>query len=156
MRRIDRSKPEGFAAYEDANERLIAAVGLAVDDVEERDARLSVGLRAALDFLAASPALAWQLLVEPLVAAGPARLEYERSLLRLAALLRSLHAGSGGSAGISEEAARLLAGGLASHLSGRVLAGETGDLPESHDLLLGYLLAASPTIAVAERRPARV
>jgi hypothetical protein len=45
---------------------------------------------------------------------------------------------------VSEETARLLAGGLASHLSGRVLAGEAERLPGDHDLLLQYLLVPSP------------
>jgi hypothetical protein len=35
---------------------------------------------------------------------------------------------------------RLLAGGLVSHLSGRVLAGEAERLPGDHGLLLQYLL----------------
>lgn len=35
------------------------------------------------------------------------------------------------------------AGGLASHLSGRILAGEAERLPELHDPLLQYLLAPS-------------
>ena len=37
----------------------------------------------------------------------------------------------------------MLAGGLASHLSGRILAGEAERLPELHDPLLHYLLASS-------------
>ena len=44
---------------------------------------------------------------------------------------------------MSEETARMLAGGLASHLSGRILAGEAELLPELHDSLLQYLLAPS-------------
>jgi len=39
-----------------------------------------------------------------------------------------------------KETGRLLAG-LASHLSGRVLAGEAERLADSYDLLLAYLLA---------------
>ena len=50
---------------------------------------------------------------------------------------------------VPEETARLLAGGLASHLSGRVLAGEAERLPELHDLLLRYLLA--PSLAAIPR-----
>lgn len=47
---------------------------------------------------------------------------------------------------------RLLAGGLASHLSGRVLAGEAERLGEDHDLLLSYLLA--PSLAADARAAA--
>ena len=102
---------------------------------------LSAGLRAGLEFLAADPPLAHLLLVESLAAARPARLEHERSLVapcRSAA--PACRAPSGGEV-VPEETVRLLAGGLASHLSGRVLAGEAERLAEDHDLLLQYLLA---------------
>lgn len=155
MRGIDRSKEQCFAgAYEDGKERLVAAVEAAVDGVDGWEEQLSAGLRAGLDFLAANPALAHLLLVEPLAAAGPARAEHERSLAQLAESLRPPLSEPGGER--SEETGRLLAGGLASHLCGRVLAGEAEGLDESHDLLLGYLLAASLPAAAAERRAARV
>ena len=144
------------AAYEDGVERLVAAVVAAAGDEREWPSRLSAGLLAGLEFLAACPALAHLLLVESLAAARPARLEHERTLTRLAQALRPSVAG-GGSA-VSEETARLLAGGLASHLSGRVLAGQAERLPESHELLCGYLLAPSlpaASGAAAERRVAR-
>lgn len=130
------------AAYEDGVERLVAIVEAAAEGAGEWDARLSAGLGAGLDFLAASPPLAHLLLVESLAAARPARLEHERSLARLATAL-SPSADERAGAAVPEEIARLLAGGLASHLSGRVLAGEAERLAESHDLLLGYLLAAT-------------
>jgi AcrR family transcriptional regulator len=145
------------AAYEDGVERLTAAVAAAVGGGGDWTAGLSAGLGAGLDFLAASPPLAHLLLLESLAAARPARLEHERTLARLAeALRRPSDEPEGG--GISVEAARLLAGGVASHLSGRVLAGEAELLPESHDLLLGYLLTPSLPAASRsddERRAAR-
>jgi AcrR family transcriptional regulator len=130
------------AAYEDGVERLAAAVEAAAQSEEDWDASVAAGLRAGLDFLAAAPALAHLLLVESLAAARPARLEHERSLALLAEALRPPAALPGGEA-VPEETLRLLAGGLASHLSARVLAGETERLGEDHDLLLGYLLAPS-------------
>jgi AcrR family transcriptional regulator len=130
------------AAYEDGVERLAAAVEAAVQGESGWEARLSAGLRAGLDFLAADPRLADLLLVEALAVGHPARLEHERSLERLAEALRPPAKLPGGER-FSEEAARLLAGGLASHLSGRVLAGEAERLGEDHDLLLAYLLALS-------------
>jgi AcrR family transcriptional regulator len=134
------------AAYEDGIERLSAVIEEAVEDGNaERASRLSAGLRAGLDFLATNPALAHLLLVESLAAARPARLEHERSLVQLAEALRLPPEGEQ----LSEETARLLAGGLASHLSGRVLAGEADRLPELHDLLLEYLLA--PSLAATSR-----
>jgi AcrR family transcriptional regulator len=131
------------AAYDDGVERLVAAVGEAAAGEGEWAARVSLALSASLDFLAADPPLAHLLLVESLAASRPARLEHERSLARLAAALRPPPDERARAAAVPEETARLLAGGLASHLSGRVLAGEAERLPESHDLLLGYLLAAS-------------
>jgi AcrR family transcriptional regulator len=132
------------AAYEDGTERLVAAVEVAVEGEGDWEAGLSAGLRAGLDFLAADPPLAHLLLVEALAAARPARLEHERSLARLAEALRPPSGVPGGEV-VPEETLRLLAGGLASHLSGRVLAGEAERLSDDHDLLLGYLLAPSVT-----------
>jgi AcrR family transcriptional regulator len=129
------------AAYEDGVERLVTVIEGAVDSERGWTNRVSAGLRAGLDFLSANPELAHLLLVEALAAARPARLEHERSLERLAEVLRP-PAGNGQGA-VSEETARLLAGGLASHLSGCVLAGEAERLPQLHDLMLQYLLAPS-------------
>ncbi len=128
------------AAYEDGVERLAAVVGAAADDQGDWSAQVSAGLSAGLGFLAGDPPLAHLLLVESLAAARPARLEHERSLVRLAEALRP-SAGLTGAELVPEETLRLLAGGLASHVSGRVLAGEAEQLPEDHDLLLGFLLA---------------
>jgi AcrR family transcriptional regulator len=129
------------AAYGDGVERLTGAVEAAVGGEGAWAAHVSAGLSAGLDFLAASPLLAHLLLVESLAAARPARIEHERALARLAEALRPPAAELAGGA-VPEETARLLAGGLASHLSGRVLAGEAERLPESHELLLGYVLAS--------------
>jgi AcrR family transcriptional regulator len=146
------------AAFEDGVERLVVAIEAAVDGESGWSARVSAGLRAGLDFLAAGPALAHLLLVESLAAAPPARLEYERSLVRLAEALRPPSSQLPSGEIVSEETARLLAGGLASHLSGYLLAGEAERLPELHGLLLSYLL--TPYLPAAsrpaeERRAAR-
>lgn len=143
------------AAYEDGVERLATVVGSAAASEIRWANQLSAGLRAGLDFLAADPPLAHLLLVESLAAARPARLEHERSLERLAEALRPPADGHGWGA-ISDETARMLAGGLASRLSGVVLAGEAERLPGLHDLMLQYLLA--PALAALrttdERRAA--
>lgn len=139
------------AAYEDGVERISAAIEDAVQAAEEWEDRVSVGLRAGLEFLAANPALANLLLIESLAAARPARLEHERTLVQLAEALRLPPGGEA----LPEESARLLAGGLASHLAGQVLAGKAQQLPKLHDLLLGYLLAPSlETSGVADERRA--
>lgn len=135
------------AAYDDGVERLAARVEDAANVEPRWSIRVSDGLRAGLEFLAADPPLAHLLLVEALAAARPARLEHERSLIRLAEALRPPASRAGGE--VPEETSRLMAGGLASHVSGRVLAGEAECLPEDHDLLLGFLLA--PTQAADAR-----
>jgi AcrR family transcriptional regulator len=127
------------AAYEDGIERLSEAVEAAVETEGARGTRISAGLGAGLEFLAENPALAHLLLVESLAAARPARLEHERTLVQLAEALRL----PPGDESLPPETARLLAGGLVSHLSGLVLAGEAERLPEQHDLLLQYVLAPS-------------
>jgi AcrR family transcriptional regulator len=128
------------AAYEDGVERLASVVVQATKGERGWANRLSKGLMAGLEFLASDPPLAHLLFVESLAAARPARLEHERSLERLAKVLRPQVPDDGE---VPEETARMLAGGLASHLSGRILAGEAERLPELHDPLLQYLLAPS-------------
>jgi AcrR family transcriptional regulator len=140
------------AAYEDGVERLAATVEEAAGGERRWTDRLSAGLISGLEFLAADPPFAHLLLVEALAAARPARLEHERSLVRLAEALRPPAGELPGGEPASEETARLLAGGLASHLSGRVLAGEAERLPLDHDLLLRYLLA--PSLAASARHAA--
>lgn len=127
------------AAYEDGVERLAAAVGEAVGGERDWANQLSAGLMAGLEFIAFDSSMAHLLFVESLAAARPARLEHERSLERLAEVLRPPVDGGE----VSEETARMLAGGLASHVSGRILAGEAERLPQLHDPLLQYLLAPS-------------
>jgi hypothetical protein len=129
-------------AYEDGVQRLAACVSSAAGNGGEWVFRLSAGLRAALELLAADPALARLLLVDALVATGDARLQHERSLARLAEALRPPTELTGGEP-VSDEILRLQAGGLVSHLSGRVLADEAERLPEDHGALLSYLLAFS-------------
>jgi AcrR family transcriptional regulator len=137
------------AAYEDGVERLATIVEEAVQGEREWSTCLAAGLTAGLDFLAANPSLAHLLLVESLAAARPIRLEHERTLDRLAEALSPPHTELPGGGGVPEETGRLLAGGLASHLSGCVLAGETERLPASRDVLLQYLL--TPFLPAASR-----
>jgi len=119
-------------------ERFAAEVGQAAGREGDWSASVSSGLRAGLEFLAADPQLARLLLVESLDPAGPGRSEYEDALRRLAEALRP-PAGLVDGKAVSDETLRLLAGGLVSHATGRVLAGEAERLPEDHDLLLEFL-----------------
>lgn len=141
------------AAYADGVERLAAAVAAVAGEPADPGAALAAGLDAGLGLLAAEPALAHLLLVESLAADRPARLEHERTLGRLAnALRQASRDAAAGEEALAPETARLLAGGVASHLAGRILAGEVEDLRTSRDLLLGYLLASLPA---SSRLPAR-
>ncbi|MFP5388866.1 MAG: TetR/AcrR family transcriptional regulator [Thermoleophilia bacterium] len=136
------------AAYEDGVERLADAIGEAANGERDWANQLSAGLSAGLAFLAANPPLGHLLFVESLAAARSARLEHEGSLIRLAEALRPPSADG---AEVSVETARILAGGLASHLSGRILAGEAERLSELHDALVQYLLAPSlPALHTAD------
>lgn len=130
------------AAYAEGVGRLEGAVAEAVGEEREPIVALSRGLEAGLGFLAADPALAHLLLVEAMAAARPARIEHERTLERLAAGLCAVAGDE-----LSPESARLLAGGIVSHLGGRVLAGEAAGLASSRDLLLGYLMAPLPALS---------
>ncbi len=145
------------AAYDDGVEQIVAAVEEAVGGERAWANRVAAGLRAGLQFLAADPPRAHLLLVESLAAARPARLEHERSLERLAETLRPPGAASADPDAVEEETARLLAGGLVSRLSARVLANEAERLPDSHEILLQYLLApalaaAAPTAGAQQAR----
>jgi AcrR family transcriptional regulator len=146
------SKEECFAvAYHDGVEQLFGVIAEAIQGERGWVAGVSTGLRAGLGFLADNPPLAHLILVESLAAARPARLEHELTLGRLAETLRPPLGDIGRDEALSEETARLLAGGIASHLSGRVLAGEAEQLADSHELLLRYLLAPSlPDTAAAQ------
>ncbi|HEX5414423.1 MAG TPA: TetR/AcrR family transcriptional regulator [Chloroflexota bacterium] len=136
------SKEECFAAaYADGCARLTARISAAAEAVGPTEA-LASGLAAGLDFLAEEPTLAHLLFVESLAAARPARHAHEGMLDKLADALRQVLAGPGGRNPLPPGTARLLAGGLTSYVSGRILAGEAGGLPASRDLLLGYLFAA--------------
>jgi hypothetical protein len=137
------SPPSDFAAaYAKGTARLARVVEAAAAAGAGWQARLSTGLRAGLQLLAADPALAKVVLVDALAARGDDRRAHERSLADLAEALRppvELTAGEP----ISDEILRLQAGGLVSYLSGRVLAGEAEALPDDAHALLEYLLAFS-------------
>jgi hypothetical protein len=128
-------------AYEEGVARLAVAVEVAARGERGLADRVSAGLWAGLDLLAADPSLARLLLVESLAPPPSVRSRCERAQTRWAQALVPLCSEAGNEV-VAAERARLLAGGLFSHLSGRVLAGEAGRLPESHRLLLRYLLHA--------------
>lgn len=132
--------PPSASAFTDGMEQLAATVEAAIAGEHEGFARLSAGLRAALDFLAAKPAVAELLLVDSLRAGFRGRPEYERALERLAAVLHAAQAAVPGTPTLGPENALMLAGGIVSHLGGRVLGGEVERLPESQELLLRFVL----------------
>ena len=133
-----------LVAYDDGVDRLEAAIGKALRPGPAWSLRLAAGLRAGLDVLGADPSLARLLLVEPPTGPRPVRLRHEHSLMRLGLALRHPHEASDAAGPASERAARLLAGGLAAHLSDRVFAdGQLGCIAELHETLLGYVLASA-------------
>jgi len=141
------------AAYDDGIERLVSAVEEAARGEGGWANQVSAGLRAGLEFLSADPPLAHLLFVESLAAARPARLQHEQSLEHLAEVLRPPVV-SGQEGAVSEETARMLAGGVSSRLSGCILAGETERLSELHGTMLQFLLAPVGLPAVSAQRHA--
>jgi len=138
-------EPRPISGYEQGVARLASAVeATAIATEGSWRARVSAALRTALDLLAADPALARLLLVDPLTARGEARLAHDRSIGRLAEALRPPPKLIGGEP-VSDEILLLQAHGLVSYLSGRVLAGETNRLPELHEALLRYLFSQLST-----------
>lgn len=89
------------------------------------ESRLSVGLRAWLEFLAADPPLARLLLVDEHDLIGPPGSGRERLLDLLEGTLRPVP--------------RHLLGGMVSYLSARVRAGEAEQLTDGHAFLMEAL-----------------
>jgi hypothetical protein len=137
-------QPQPAYGYEEEVERLAAAVEAGAAIGAPWRARLSAGLGAGLDLLAADPALARLLLVTPLTVGGELRLAHESSVAQLAEALRP-PAELTGDDPISDEILLLQAHGLVSYLSGRVLAGEAEWLADDHQPLLRFLLAQLPS-----------
>jgi AcrR family transcriptional regulator len=145
---------DGFAAalayhgYEDTKiTDIVELAGVSRATFYERFESKELCFAAAFEDGVERLVVAVEAAVDGEAAARPARLEYERSLLRLAEALRPPPSDLSGGEAVSEETARLLAGGLASHVSGRLLAGEAERLPELHEPLLQYLLTPYRTAA---------
>jgi hypothetical protein len=140
-------EPHLATPYDEGVDRARGAVEGAVAGETTWASRVAAGLRCGLELLAADPALARTLLVDPL-STPSARLLHGHAVARLGEALRP-PATDPGRWAMPAETARLLAEGLASHLSGRVLAGEAEQLVDSYDLLLVYLL--TPPLPVSAR-----
>jgi len=125
-------------------EQLAAAVAEATRGRTAWEECVEAGLGAGLAFIAGDHRLAG-LLAEAPGADPSARVEYDEALIRLAEALRAATAESPDSDGgqISIERARLLAGGLAAHVVGRIRSGEAESLPGDRDLLFRYLRSGS-------------
>jgi AcrR family transcriptional regulator len=133
------SKEAGIATVQsDGVERLVAVIRRSTTGMRGWLPRISAGLRAGLEFLAADPALARTLLNDP-SSTPSARLLRRGAVARLAGALRP-PPGDPGRWAMSAETARLLAEGIDYYLSERVLAGETEHLADSYDLLLVWVL----------------
>lgn len=139
-RRLSGQETRFEAVYADGVERLVTAVEGAVPVAPDRwDLRLAAGLSAGLELLVSDPQLARLLFVEALEGGGEIRLAHERSVARLAEVLRPPPELTGGKP-VSDEILLLQAHGLISYLSGRVLAGEAEYLTDAREALLEYLV----------------
>jgi AcrR family transcriptional regulator len=138
-----------LAAYDDAVERIRAKVLGACDESDGWASGVLAGLRALLDHLAAEPAQAGLVLVEGLRAG---RGIYDRYQEALSGFVRPLRAGAPApSAGEPPQATdEAVVGGIASLLARRVIAGETGRLPELLPEIAEFAL--TPYLGAAEAR----
>jgi AcrR family transcriptional regulator len=139
-----------FAAYDDAVERVRAAVLAACEGRGDWADGVCAGLAALLSALAAEPAQANLLLVEGLRAGPGIYGRFQCAIESFIPCMRD-NAPAGTNAGRSPEAAdEAVVGGVASLLGRRVLAGESSDLDRFFPELAEFAL--TPHLGVAEAR----
>lgn len=138
-----------LAAYDDAVERIRAMVLGACKESSGWAGGVLAALRVLLDYLAAEPAQAGLVLVEGLRAG---RGIYDRYQEALSSFVQPLRAGAPApSAGEPPQATdEAVVGGIASLLARRVIAGETGRLPELLPEIAEFAL--TPYLGAAEAR----
>jgi AcrR family transcriptional regulator len=139
-----------LAAYDEAVERVRAPVLAACEKGGEWADRVLGALASLLDLLAVQPALAQLVLLEGLRAGRGVYDRYQEALQSFVPLLRRGAPAPAGDPSPPQTTDEALVGGIASLLSRRVLAGETGQLP-------GFLpeiaeFALTPYLGAAEAR----
>jgi AcrR family transcriptional regulator len=135
-------KEECFAAaHEACHERLLAVLEQRCAKGASAEERVETALGAALDLLAAEPALARLLFVEAPGASVGISLRYHQWLGRYGALLRGAIPAAATRSGPAVEIDQVIVGGIASRIAGEILQGKPEQLRLLTPYLLGYVLA---------------
>jgi AcrR family transcriptional regulator len=131
-------KEECFlATYDVAGRWFCESVERAVAAEAEWPARIRSGVSEALRLLAANPSVAHLMAIEALQAGRAARERHQATLDRFAAALRAGHPGR---AGLPEDLADLLLGGVVALIARYVDSDRAERLPEATAALVEYLL----------------
>jgi AcrR family transcriptional regulator len=136
-RRAQASRATIYAQFESREEIFLAALDRGVAELLERTEgacaeadegqRIEAGLAAALQWIAAEPAIAWVCFVEALRGTPESARHYIDACSRFASLLHDAAPAEVSRPRTTEES---LVGGVASLLSGRIRAGESQRAPD--------------------------
>jgi AcrR family transcriptional regulator len=126
-----KNKDDAFlAAYEEAAGRLLASVRAAFEGEATLEARASLGFKAFLELLAASPAFAKMCIVEVL-AAGPEAIELRgKAMDEFTGFFEDSARELLGTRAPSPLIAETIVGGVYETVYRRIARGETADLPK--------------------------
>lgn len=116
------------AAHEEGHARLLEVLSLSCDPDLEIEERVERSLAAALDALAADPALARFLFVEAPSAGEEIALRYHEWLGRYGALLRSADSDLAPEGSPGPDVGQVVVGGIASRIASEVLRGRGEEL----------------------------
>jgi AcrR family transcriptional regulator len=135
-------KQECFAAaHEACHERLLAVLEQRCDRGATVEERVETALGAALDLLAAEPAVTRLLFVEAPSAGAEIALRYHEWLRRYGTLLRSTIPQAPAKSSLAVEIDQVIVGGLASRVAGEVLQGRASQLRVLVPHFVDYVLA---------------
>jgi hypothetical protein len=144
MTKEERRRPEVRPSWsgEAGARRLFVRVRDAGLEGDDLPSRLELGLRAALEMLAANPDLARLLTVDPYLGGDQAALDAQREWIdRLGKLMNAAAASDPRASRESDFLARFLVGGVRFQIARRVLNGEASDLSRLLPSLLTTLLS---------------
>jgi AcrR family transcriptional regulator len=142
-------KQECFAAaHEACHERLLAILERPCDKGSTVEERVETALGAALDLLAAEPAVARLLFIEAPGASEEISLRYHEWLRRYGVLLRSAVPQAAARSSLAVEIDQVIVGGIASRVASEVLQGRASQLrvltPHFVDYVLAFYGAGQP------------
>lgn len=135
-------KQECFAAaHEACHERLLAILEKPCDKGASVEERVEATLGAALDLLAAEPAVARLLFIEAPGAGEEISLRYHEWLRRYGTLLRAAVPQAAARSSLAVEIDQVIVGGIASRIASEVLQGRAAQLRVLTPHFVDYVLA---------------